>query len=95
MSEPKKQSFLHGTMLLTVAAILVKVIGAIYKIPLNDIIGEQGFGYYNTAYEAVLGGLLGSYAIEKNGEILPVSRRKWTLLKSAFIKFDIVMKGKE
>ena len=51
MSEPKKQSFLHGTVLLTVAAILVKVIGAIYKIPLNDIIGEQGFGYYNTAYE--------------------------------------------
>ena len=38
-------------MLLTIAAILVKVIGAIYKIPLNDIIGEQGFGYYNTAYE--------------------------------------------
>lgn len=30
----------------------------------------------------------------RNGEILPVSRRKWTLLKSAFIKFDITMKGK-
>lgn len=30
----------------------------------------------------------------KNGEILPVSRRKWTLLKSSFIKFDIAMKGK-
>ena len=51
MSEPKKQSFLHGTMLLTVAAALVKVIGALYKIPLNAIIGEQGFSYFNTAYE--------------------------------------------
>lgn len=30
----------------------------------------------------------------KNGEVLPVSRRKWTLLKSVFIKFDIAMKGK-
>ena len=29
------------------------------------------YSYYHTAYEAVLGGLLGSYAIEKNGEILP------------------------
>ena len=29
-----------------------------------------------------------------NGEKLPVSRRKWTLLKSAFIKFDITMKGR-
>ncbi len=51
MSEPKKQSFLHGTMLLAMATAIVKVIGALYKIPLNAIIGEQGFGYYSTAYE--------------------------------------------
>ena len=31
----------------------------------------------------------------KNGEILPVSRRKWTQLKSTFIRFDITIKGKE
>jgi len=47
----KKQSFLHGTMLLAMATAIVKVIGALYKIPLNAIIGEQGFGYYSTAYE--------------------------------------------
>lgn len=29
-----------------------------------------------------------------NGEKLPVSRRKWTLLKSTYIKFDIAMKGR-
>ena len=52
MSEnPKKQSFLHGTALLAMATAIVKVIGALYKIPLNAIIGEQGFGYYSTAYE--------------------------------------------
>ena len=51
MSEQRKQSFLHGTMLLAMATAIVKVIGALYKIPLNAIIGEQGFGYYNTAYE--------------------------------------------
>ena len=51
MSEPKKQSFLHGTMLLAMATAIVKVVGALYKIPLNAIIGEQGFGYYSTAYE--------------------------------------------
>ena len=51
MPEPKKQSFLHGTMLLAMATAIVKVIGALYKIPLNAIIGEQGFGYYSTAYE--------------------------------------------
>ena len=51
MSETKKQSFLHGTALLALATAVVKVIGALYKIPLNAIIGEQGFGYFNTAYE--------------------------------------------
>ena len=52
MSEtPKKQTFLHGTMLLAMATAIVKVIGALYKIPLNAIIGEQGFSYYSTAYE--------------------------------------------
>ena len=47
----KKQNFLQGTALLAMATAIVKVIGAFYKIPLNAIIGEQGFGYFNTAYE--------------------------------------------
>jgi len=52
MSEtPKKQTFLHGTMLLAMSTAIVKVIGAFYSIPLNAIIGEQGFSYYSTAYE--------------------------------------------
>ena len=52
MSEQqKKQNFLQGTALLAMATAIVKVIGALYKIPLNAIIGEQGFGYFNTAYE--------------------------------------------
>ena len=52
MSEsPKKQSFLYGTALLAMATAIVNVIGALYKIPLNAIIGKQGFGYYSTAYE--------------------------------------------
>ena len=52
MSEsPKKQSFLYGTAMLAAATAIVKLIGALYKIPLNAIIGKQGFGYYSTAYE--------------------------------------------
>ena len=51
MSDSKKQNFLQGTALLAMATAIVKVIGALYKIPLNAIIGEQGFGYFNTAYE--------------------------------------------
>ena len=52
MSEsPKKQSFLHGTALLAAATAIVKIIGALYKIPLKMIIGDEGFSYFNTAYE--------------------------------------------
>ena len=47
----KKQTFLHGTMLLAMSTAIVKVIGAFYSIPLNAIIGKEGFGYYSTAYE--------------------------------------------
>ena len=51
MSEPKKQNFLHGTVLLAAATAIVKVIGALYKLPLQRVIGDEGFGYFYTAYE--------------------------------------------
>ncbi|MGN1016445.1 MAG: polysaccharide biosynthesis C-terminal domain-containing protein [Faecousia sp.] len=47
----KKQNFLQGTALLAMAAMFVKLVGALYKVPLNAIIGEKGFGYFTTAYE--------------------------------------------
>lgn len=47
----KKQNFLQGALILSVAAIIVKIIGAVYKIPLMNIFGGEGFGYYNTAYQ--------------------------------------------
>ncbi len=46
----KKQNFLQGALILSAAGIIVKIIGAIYKIPLMNIMGGEGFGYYNTAY---------------------------------------------
>ena len=46
----KKQKFLQGAAVLTMGTILVKVIGALYKIPMNRIIGNEGFGHFNMAY---------------------------------------------
>ena len=51
MSESKKQTFLHGTALLAAATAIVKIIGALYKIPLKMIIGDEGFSYFSTAYD--------------------------------------------
>ena len=51
MSQSKKQTFLHGAALLAMATAIVKIIGAFYKIPLKMIIGDQGYGYFITAYD--------------------------------------------
>ncbi|KDR94240.1 stage V sporulation protein B [Peptoclostridium litorale DSM 5388] len=46
----KKDSFLKGAFILGLAGILVKVMGAFFRIPLVNIITSEGMGYYSTAY---------------------------------------------
>lgn len=50
METKTKQSFLHGAVILTLATVIVKLVGALFKIPLSNIIGNVGMGYFNTAY---------------------------------------------
>ena len=50
MSKQKKQSFLGGAAILTAAVVIVKLIGAVYKLPLNNILGSVGKTYFDTAY---------------------------------------------
>ena len=46
----KNQSLLNGALILTMATLIVKVIGVIYKIPLSNMIGTVGRGYFDSAY---------------------------------------------
>ncbi|MEG0250395.1 MAG: polysaccharide biosynthesis protein [Peptostreptococcus sp.] len=46
----KKNSFLMGTLILGAAGIIIKILGAIFRIPLGYFIGAEGMGYYQTAY---------------------------------------------
>lgn len=50
MSGRESQSFIKGAAILGVAAILVKVLGAIFRIPLANLIGPEGMSYYQSAY---------------------------------------------
>ena len=50
MSNQKKQSFLGGAAILAAAVAIVKVIGAVYKIPFGNIVGSEGQTYFNVAY---------------------------------------------
>ena len=43
-------NFLHGALILTGGMVLVKLIGAMFKIPLNYTVGEYGMGLFNAAY---------------------------------------------
>lgn len=43
-------TFIRGAAILGAAAILVKVLGAFFRIPLGNIIGDKGMGYYQGAY---------------------------------------------
>ena len=42
----KKQSFITGAIILTISGIICKILGALYKIPLTNILGSQGMGIY-------------------------------------------------
>ncbi|MEG1310767.1 MAG: polysaccharide biosynthesis protein [Romboutsia sp.] len=45
-----KDSFLKGAFILGAAGVIVKIIGAFFRIPLGNFIGEEGMGYYQAAY---------------------------------------------
>lgn len=46
----KSNSFLKGAAILGIAGGIVKILGAIYRLPLSNIIKSEGMGYYQTAY---------------------------------------------
>lgn len=50
MATEKKQSFFGGAAVLAVGVVIVKIIGALFKIPLANILGETGNADFNNAY---------------------------------------------
>ena len=46
----KKRSFLKGAALIATGGLLAKIIGALYRIPLTNLIGGHGIGLYQLVY---------------------------------------------
>ncbi|MCD7811431.1 MAG: polysaccharide biosynthesis C-terminal domain-containing protein [Ruminococcus sp.] len=46
----KKQNFLKGSLILMASAVLAKLLGALFKIPLTNILGGVGMSYFSCAY---------------------------------------------
>lgn len=44
-------TFLSGVLSLSISTVVVKIIGLVYKIPMLSLVGGEGMGYFNSAYE--------------------------------------------
>ena len=49
-STEKKNTFYGGAVVLAVGSLIVKLIGALYKIPLGNILSNEAYTNFNTAY---------------------------------------------
>lgn len=47
----RDKSFIVQGSLLAVAGIITKLIGAVYRVPLVNILGDKGMGYYGVAFQ--------------------------------------------
>ena len=45
-----ENGLVSGALALTVSVFIVKIIGYLYKLPLSHILGDEGMGYFNSAY---------------------------------------------
>lgn len=52
MTDNKKgQNFFHGAAIYTIGIIIVKILGAIYKMPLGNLLGDDGFNHFDVTYK--------------------------------------------
>ena len=81
MLEQKKPNFLKGAAILAATGVFVKIVGAIYQIPILRTMGDEGAGYFHVTY-MVYGFIL---AISTAGVPVALSR----LVSSAAARGDI------
>ncbi|MBE5971907.1 MAG: polysaccharide biosynthesis protein [Lachnoclostridium sp.] len=63
-SRPKESNFVVQGSILAIASIVVRIIGIAYRIPMINIIGDEGMGYYGTAFNVYnIALLLSSYSL--------------------------------
>lgn len=54
MNFVKKNSFVEGTVIATIAIVMVKILGMLYVIPFYKIVGSDGGALYSYAYNIYL-----------------------------------------
>ena len=70
-SNKKSREIIGGAAWLGISAIILKIIGVIYKVPMSYILGDEGMGYFNSAYTVyIFFYIIGSAGIPKAVSIL-------------------------
>lgn len=85
----KKQGFLYGSVILILSAVIVKIIGALFRIPLANMLGGTGMGYFSCAY----GIFMIIYAVSVTG--LPTAVAKLTAESMALEQYKDVRQIKK
>lgn len=106
MSQTARKNFMQGAMVLIGANLIVKAIGALYTIPLTNLIGADGMGYYNIAYElysflfilstaglpvAISKMVSESYALGQYGQVRRIFRSSVLLFSAVGLFFSLAM----
>lgn len=52
-SKYSMKNYMRGALILTIAAIVVKVLGAVYRVPFQNLVGDKGFYAYQQVYPFV------------------------------------------
>lgn len=96
-----RQSFAQGAVILMVSTMLAKIIGAIFKIPLSNLLGDGGFGYFSFAYDlfaplymlSTVGFPVAAAKLFSDNENLSISTVKKAFLKLSLVFFAVFFIG--
>ncbi len=94
----KNKTFAKNTAVLFISMLISKIVGAMFKIPLTNIIGGTGMGYYSTAYSiytpvfALTAAGIPTVIIRQIAENIATGRYKngEKILKTAFLLFGAI-----
>lgn len=88
----KKDDFLMQGMILAIAMVLTKVIGVVYRIPLTNILGDEGNGFYGYAYEVyAMALMLSTFSLPTAVSKLVSARMAMHQKRNAFRVFQCAM----
>ncbi len=101
MAKSKEQNYLHGAVILTAGVIIMKILGAIYKIPLGNMLGNEGYALFLSSYNvysvfltlatAGLPVALSRMISEANSQNRPFQvRRTFSVAQSAFFVLGVI-----